>query len=123
MSPEEQAAAAEQAHRRWTDRYTAERPDPAFAASAAGSLRRELGTLADKGGFRVVDVDCRTTMCLASVEWPSYALVADGANQIMAHPYAVNCAMETRFPPPDDPAKAYQASVYFDCEHYRAEMQ
>jgi hypothetical protein len=119
-SAEEEVAIEARAHQKWISRFEQERPDPAFAPSASRSLRADFDSLATGAKFRTVDVDCRTTMCAATLEWSSYADVRQSTNDIMGHGYDINCAKEIYFPPPDDIQKPYQATVFLDCEQFRA---
>jgi hypothetical protein len=119
-SPEDETAAEERRHAKWVQRYESERADPAFSATAARSLRTDLRPLAEAAGFQITDVDCRTTMCAAKLEWPTFAGVRQAARDLVIHTYHTNCAKELHFPPPEDPTQPYGATLFFDCESFRA---
>lgn len=95
--------------------------DEGWAASTSASLQSDLARIgAAKGRFRVVQVDCRETTCIAEMEWPSFDAAREGFGAALHHAYEANCARRVYLPEPSDSSQRYRATMYFDCGQSRA---
>jgi hypothetical protein len=120
-SPEQQLSRDRTIHDRWVNRFTREGVDPKWAKETSEALASDLRAAGQGSSFSVERVDCRTTMCSAMLEWPSYGAVPTSARRIMDASYEVGCAKHLFVPPPDNGASSeYRAELYFDCEIARA---
>jgi hypothetical protein len=97
--------------------------DPAWSRASSQTLQANLDALAkDRAlGFKVVDIDCRTTTCIGSLEWGSYGQAAAQWQSVLNHPYDVNCAREVTLPDPPGNGGTFVVKVVFDCETSRLE--
>ncbi len=120
LSLEQEAVAARKAHVTDVDRFSHESEDPRWAPRATQTLRSNLSDLAPALGARATSVSCRTTMCAADLEWPSFSEANRGINEMVKHAYALNCARSIFRPPPEDPSQPYRVTMYVDCEQARA---
>jgi hypothetical protein len=107
---------------RYDDRVRTESIDHAWAPGAEESFTRELDRIAgalasDAGTFSVRDVSCKTTMCLAQLDWTSAVAARRAGEHIALARYGENCAVFLLGPPPAvlDRDDAFQQEVYFDC--------
>ncbi len=98
--------------------HAREEVDPSWSRAATAMLRRDLERASD-GQFRVVKVDCRTTMCLSTLEWPSYEQAKERALPLAASELELNCTRELLLTPPDDPKAVYQGSFFLNCLEQR----
>jgi hypothetical protein len=91
--------------------------DPAWAPQTAASLGDEIRALAGRSpGTRLVDIDCRTRSCAATIEFPSYGAAMTGHTDYVTHFYATRCATAAELGAAEDPASAYRVRVLFhDC--------
>lgn len=93
-----------------------EQVDSRWAPAARLSFQDDLSTLGAQIGASVVDVDCRTKGCVATVEWQNYAEAKKTWTRILHEPYKENCAVSMSVEPPGDPnAASYRAKVLFEC--------
>jgi hypothetical protein len=110
---------AEDRDRALRRRHADEGVDPRWAPTAMTTIRKALTETASQANFTVRNVDCRTTMCVANVEWPTYPKALEEFRQVAD---GIPCALEVSVPPPDAPERAYQANLVMDCEDWRAEQ-
>ncbi len=93
-----------------------EQVDSTWAPAARQSFQADLDTLSMQIGASVVDVDCRTKSCVATVEWQSYDDAKKTWKRLIHEPYKENCAVSMSVDPPaDGNAASYQAKVLFEC--------
>lgn len=109
---------------RWEGKLTAheqERRDPTWSEKAEGLFQSDFSAMARGRKFEAASIDCRTTSCVATVTWPSYAPeeVQNDAMFIAGYPQQENCATSVSVPPPEDRSVAYRAQVIFDCSSLR----
>ena len=95
--------------------------DPAWSRGAAAQLRSDLAEVGASSGFSIVEVECRTTSCISTLEWPSYGKALTGWQELLHHPYKSNCSREITLAEPEDGQGPYQATAVFDCEVSRTE--
>jgi hypothetical protein len=107
-------------------RFEADAPDAEWAPGAAQTFRADLETLGSTLNFRLIDAECRTSMCKATLQWPNYEAARKTYFRVVSNPYALNCASDIYVPPPASPADeaaAYSAPVVFDCRGLRAGLR
>jgi len=107
-----------QAHQDCVDHFESEARDPRWAARTEQNLRTELGDI-KLGGAQLAQVECRSTTCAATMEWPTYSAVRPDASKLVLHNYQENCSRELAVPPPDNPEAAYTAVLYLNCTKER----
>lgn len=91
-------------------------PDDArWARATEARLDGNLRALAGVRANRVVGVSCRTTSCLATLEWSSYDKARKASSDLATAHYGAACSTWVHMPRPESPSGAYQATVYFDC--------
>jgi hypothetical protein len=117
LPPEERRA---KLLRRLNDRvrqHASEAVDPAWSAKAVASLKPEMGSLAQAGGFVVGNLDCRTTLCRASIKWPNYPAAMAGYMGLLRHPFQLNCIREAYVPLAEGAKETdeYEGTMIFDC--------
>jgi hypothetical protein len=95
--------------------------DPGWSATATPALRKGLEHLAESSKFKVANVDCRNTSCLAVFDWPSYADAEAEYAKIAHETLDVNCGRGITLPEVADPSKPLQATMYFNCAHWKSE--
>ena len=89
--------------------------DPSWSPEAARAFSTDFSALAQGQQFTVRSIDCRSTSCIARVEWPSYAEATTGYEVLLQHSYALDCTRSLLLPDPEDPDRAYEASLLLDC--------
>lgn len=90
--------------------------DPSWARAAQEMMRSDLEMLGeDIVGFRVQDVDCRTTTCSAKISWNSFDDASLGFGVLLGHRYEENCATRIVLQPPDNMQARYETTLLFDC--------
>jgi len=100
--------------------FDAEGYDPAWSNEARSAFNQDLTTLAQDKNYRVLNVDCKTTLCKATVEWPSYGEVRNTVSDLLYADYHNNCTKMVFAPVPDNQANPYQGTVMYDCTSARA---
>jgi hypothetical protein len=93
--------------------------DATWARGANRSLETDLAPLSEAHQFRVQRVDCRTHKCVVTLEWKSYQDAINTYTHVLPANYDVNCPRRIILPEPEDPGRAYQANLIFDCETLR----
>jgi hypothetical protein len=121
LSPEAIREQIEGMVARQTEAHEREGIDPAWAGKVNGLVSADLDQMAGAGHFRAVHVDCRTTSCMAVLEWERFDQARESMEAIARFPYQANCARALSTPEPDDPAAPYQARLFLRCEGWRAE--
>src|SRR5690606_5151550 len=72
-------------------------------------------------GFTVVEAECKTTMCRASLEWEDYeAAKRTGLRLPERQLPGLNCNRHIWLDEPADPTKPYSTDFYLDCTDQRA---
>jgi hypothetical protein len=107
--------------RRSVDAHIAEPADPAWAARTSASLSSDLTPLAEKGHFRVASLDCRTTTCLAKLDWPAGADVRHEYGKLLHEPYRANCTRSFVLEQKPSASGEQEGLLLFDCESWRAD--
>jgi hypothetical protein len=119
MPPEPSAADAEaKRQRNHTDavaRHWKEPVDASWSADAVRAIQADLGEIAAKAGFSVVQTDCRTESCVAVTRWSSYDAAKSQWIAILNQSYRERCGVEVLLNEPPDPAARYETTVLFHC--------
>lgn len=118
-SPEDKYAAVEQARQAFAQRladHEAAGRDPRWAAPTERAITDSLGKLAGDAhpSFSVAGVDCRTTTCVARLDW-SDAAAARAEIRTLVQNADVSCARQVTLPDASSAAGSYQVAVLFDC--------
>jgi hypothetical protein len=90
--------------------------DGEWSASMVKVLTREIESEAAEGHFKLVRVDCRTTSCIAALEWPSRN---DGvtANAVLVRSMLdVPCSREILLDDEAPQKERFVATMVFECE-------
>jgi hypothetical protein len=121
-SPQEIAQHNAAAQAALVARLEREGSDPHWSPGATASFKSDLGkTQAIQTGAVVKDVTCGTTMCAAQIAWNDYASAKKDYKSLLTEKYDLNCKRTVYVPPPDDPSAAYSATLFLDCESFRAD--
>jgi hypothetical protein len=110
-------------HRAAVREHDAENVDIDWARSMGQSLALTLSRLGKTSDFRVGKVDCRTTTCVAYLDWASYKASLEHYADVLHEGSRTDCSRETILPPPSDPSSRYQAEVVFRCKRSSAREQ
>ncbi|AUX46476.1 uncharacterized protein SOCE26_079820 [Sorangium cellulosum] len=90
--------------------------EPGWASRTGAALGEALVGLKDRARFTIVEVDCRTRSCAATLEWTSYTDATNDAPAILHARYRADCGKTVLMPPPEDPASVYRTRVLFECD-------
>jgi hypothetical protein len=96
-------------------RHKAAQVDPSWAPRVSAAFQRDLGAIAPLGHFDVLDVDCRTDSCVATLEFVDYKTAQQNWRTLMQKPYQENCGCTVFLDEPRDGATKYQTSVVYNC--------
>ncbi len=88
--------------------------DRAWSAEFTSTFDRELSGFAEAGHFSVEKIDCRSSTCVADIEFKNYAEARTGWSKITptdhgGHPFTVDIEVQ----PPDDPNVPYTATILY----------
>jgi hypothetical protein len=111
--PAEAAAVHAAAERAFQQRLIEEVRDPAWASAASASLRADLTRAAAAGKFDVKAVDCKRTMCAATIDWANYDSARESYAVLLNTPYELRCGRSVYIPEPEDRSAPYRATTYF----------
>jgi hypothetical protein len=112
-TPEQRREATLASHQRLVDMHEAEPVDEKWASEKKYEVEKGLAALArEGGGYRIKNVDCRSTSCSAELEWPNFEAAATNAS-VLAHTalYGPDCARRIILPEPEDRTRPYAASL------------
>ncbi len=97
--------------------------DARWARASEASLRADLGTLSSAARFEVEEVDCRSTSCISTVRWPNHSATLASWPELLHANYQLGCAREITLPDPADVSQSYRATVVFNCQPPRNDIQ
>jgi hypothetical protein len=122
-SPEEYARRLQDEMRARIAQVAAEPSDATWSQATAKVLRDEFEELAPRAKFKVADLECKTTSCLAKLAWDSYPEAAQNWGAILHSHSAKNCAKTVYVPPPepDQTGSSYEGTVLLDCTQDRVQ--
>lgn len=93
--------------------------DPAWAPRAESTLARSIqDTLGDE---RIVRVDCKTTSCVAHIQWPTREAAAKEYQKLLITSFEPNCAVKILLHE-QEPGGPYRERMILDCTDSRAEQ-
>ena len=109
-------------HAGFLDAHNRESQDPKWSASAQHAISARLSELVSGSGGNILAVDCRTTTCVADIEWPSFDAANAGGFRKLAQQafYEENCYRELWADFATDPKASYSVKLVFNCEAARA---
>ncbi len=117
-SPEEIRRADEDTISRWADELIAfenEPVDVSYVRQVTLPLQRGVTSLGERSNFEVANLECRSSMCRASLRSRTYADALQAAPKLAHESYEVNCAVRVVMPPPSDPEQPYESNVLYRC--------
>jgi len=122
MDPQAAWARTTAEYRAAIDAHDKEPRDSRWAATESrvigDDLARDVG---DKTPFHLVSVDCRTTTCVADVQFDNYRAARAWWPQVLNGRRVPGCGVQVVLDKtPDDPEQAYHTGVLFDCENGRS---
>jgi len=94
-----------------------------WAEPMSVAVRDELASLAEQGKFNIVNVDCRASSCVATLEWVSYAEATANISLLGHHIFdlGASCAKTMFVPEPTDKDQPYRGSLLFhSCSAHEA---
>jgi hypothetical protein len=121
QSLEEQKRATYARHDALVRAHREEPVDPAWAGKTSAMLKSDLAEVAQSSSFEVVETECKTTSCVATMKWATYGKAQAEWRKLLHHGYQANCSREITLPEPSDQSAPYQATLVLDCETWRAE--
>jgi hypothetical protein len=95
------------------EEHRSEPVDEAWSQAAQASLRLELEGLVQPADARLGNIECRSTSCVATIEWMSYGRAVATYSNMVEHRYEPNCARSAYLPEPIDVAAPYQVQLIF----------
>lgn len=96
--------------------HRAEPTDPLWSDSAESGLREQLASISDGSPAQLVDVDCRSSSCVSTLEWRNYSAAVRDYRRYLMQPYVINCRRSISVPPPEDPSAQYRAHLIMNCD-------
>jgi hypothetical protein len=118
--PEESRAAHRREHEAVLERFSHEPFDPRWSQQSREKFEHDLGALAEQNHFKLLSVDCRTTLCQASLEWPDAGAAHSSLMNMVTAVYGLNCVKRIALDDVRDPASPLRGSLVFDCDDLRA---
>lgn len=106
-------------HQEAIENHRREPVDSSWSRSTSELFTSDIESLAEKADLKLIEVDCKSRSCLATVEWKSFSEAQSNYSALLHHSYAANCSREILLPEPDDLAAPYQATAVFDCAGWR----
>jgi hypothetical protein len=95
--------------------------DPDWAPATEYAFQQDFLQLQKASGAELLNLECRTTGCLAKVQWTSYSDARKGWSSLLHATYSVNCNTTLDLPGPSEaPQGPLQAIIAFECEEARA---
>jgi hypothetical protein len=118
LSPEETARQRTAQFASMLSEFGAEPTDPGWGPTTAAHLNDKLTELGKKNGTRLSDVACHSTICVAKLEWTSYAEATATYAEFIHDTFDLSCAQRILLEPPEASSvgKPYQADLIFDCD-------
>jgi len=121
-SPQDYAQLRDEAMNQWSARlqqHASEPIDATWSRSAGSSFTDDLQQIAAAQRFQVINTECRSTSCSATVQWPDYGTAVSSYTALLYQQTQIGCAREIVLPEPTNRETPYQASVLYDCTALR----
>jgi hypothetical protein len=93
--------------------------DFAWSQQATRSFASDFSELVQGQTFTLRSIDCRSTSCVAMIEWPGYDEAVGSYQVLLHHTYGMDCARSLLLPEPEDPTRRYEAPFILDCQNIR----
>jgi hypothetical protein len=108
----------EEEHARLLSTFNVESRDRNWAPRVEQQLLHDFAELTRLGDSQVVSLDCRDTICIATVRWPTYGVALTQHMSFLTKPYSANCATLARMPPPEEAKtnEPYEAKIVLNFE-------
>jgi len=100
--------------------HRAQNVDDPWASDTGRLLSADFNTLAAKTGTTSVTVDCRTTICVATLAWTDFDHASNGWQHALNYFFRANCRKKIQLPPPADKSASYSAPMIFECDKWKA---
>src|SRR5262245_20514370 len=122
--PEQEYAKQQVIKQDWLTRHAREAVNPRWARGAEQDIDLDLDRLRQQEWarrnpieFEIVDVSCRTSLCVAEVQWESARTAVENGAYLATHDYAQNCTVTVFGPSPEelDLQGPFLQKVFFDC--------
>ncbi len=97
------------------DSHSTEPRDPSWAVDIERSFAEQLEQL-DEGALDVESVECRTTTCLAAIQFSSFRDATEYFAELLHHDYAGGCGTSITMPEPERSDEPYTARLLLRCE-------
>lgn len=94
--------------------------DPDWAPNTSTLLTRSLAEFATQAGYEAVDVDCRTTSCMATLRWDSLEAAEAGMEKAVRAQLRANCSRGIRLNDAAEPDGSFHGTMLLDCTEWRA---
>ncbi len=94
--------------------HARETPDPAWAPKVAQRVTSALKGEQEAGKFKLVNVDCRTTRCVAQVEWGSRDEATENYTSVLHKSYGMRC-QRSMYLPETEQSGPYRAQLVIEC--------
>lgn len=120
-SPEESRKRALELQDTNQRRLDAESVDPEWAPAAKAALEDKLAQIGTRANFSVSQIECKTSLCQASLQWPSYKEASAHWMAALVANYGKKCQTSVTVPRPSDIDAPYEGRVFFDCTEERAQ--
>ncbi len=100
------------------DAHTQERVDGEWARPAARMLESDMGSLMeripqDERG-KLLGLECRTSTCVATLEFPTFVAAKDQFPRFVEHNYGVPCGRAVVLDKPADPLAPFKMRLLFE---------
>lgn len=93
--------------------------DPSWARDKESALSSHIQSLAQRAGFRLLQAQCKTRSCSATMEWTSYADAMKHYSVVLHETSQSQCRRKIMLPEPENPSAPYQATIVLDCARER----
>jgi hypothetical protein len=115
LSPEEERRITEEHFRARVEEHLNEPIDQDWARRMGQAVGERVGSASGRYGFRTVGLECRSSTCLATIEWPPTSDARSSFGGFMSRMVDPECGREGYLFRPDDPNSTSQAQVLFLC--------
>jgi hypothetical protein len=106
-TPEERGAADIATHRTYIELVQAQSRNAEWAAKAEKAITEEMPKVLGNSAT-LINVDCRSSACLALIEWSSFSVAQEYWNIVVLAEMPVRCDREITLPPPKDERARYR---------------
>jgi hypothetical protein len=118
LDPEARRLELRARHESYRKAHAEEPREHGWAEEQEREVSQTLRQNAMMGGVDALRIDCRTTLCRAEFEWPSYAEAQKTYSNAL-HVFLEGCDSAILLEPPEDPTLPYRATATYDCTEGR----